>query len=333
MGSAFAAGAGADMLRQVLQEKFTQALALAKLNEDARQANLMNEIHHGTLQQGQQRIGQEGQRIDLEGRRVGMEGRGLDLRERQYEEGAPQRAAELSHTTAETGELQRRPVAEESARSFTGKQNDLNRQNAVRIAGIQGQTARDVAHERADNATVTIQTVDANGNPVTRIVPKVAGTEFSKPPSATTQARIDSAKTVNDVGNDLIRELSDPKFAATVGPVMGRYSSLQDFIGNPPPEFSRLAGEIESYSLANMGVHGMRSAHGAEMIQKLLTGHHTPQSLIATIQGLQQFSQQFVKNATPGGGGPQGGDAQPAPPAPPAGKPNPQDLIKKYGGG
>jgi hypothetical protein len=82
---------------------------------------------------------------------------------------------------------------------------------------------------------------------------------------------------------------------------MGRYSNLQDFIGNPPPEYSRLAGEIESYSLANMGVHGMRSAHGAEMIQRMLTGKHTPQSLIATIQGLNKFSEQFQQNSAPGG--------------------------------
>jgi hypothetical protein len=47
-----------------------------------------------------------------------------------------------------------------------------------------------------------------------------------------------------------------------------------------------------------MGVHGMRSAHGAAMIQKMLTGHHTPESLVATIQGLQQFAQQFVKNTS-----------------------------------
>jgi hypothetical protein len=136
-------------------------------------------------------------------------------------------------------------------------------------------------------ATVTIQTVDANGNPVTRIVPKTAGTEFAKPANATTANRVASAETVNEVGADIVSKLSDPKFRATVGPAMGRYATLRDFIGDPPPEFSEFAGEIESYALANMGVHGMRSAQGAEQIKHLLDQRHTPESLAATIKGLR----------------------------------------------
>lgn len=126
---------------------------------------------------------------------------------------------------------------------------------------------------------------------------EVRGKSFEKPPSGMVQNRLDSAEAVNQTGNDIIAKLSDPAYAKTVGPALGRASSLRDFIGNPPPEFSELAGMIESYSLANMGVHGMRSAEGAKQISAMLDGHHTPQSLISAIKGLQGFSTHFLQNA------------------------------------
>ncbi len=161
-------------------------------------------------------------------------------------------------------------------------------------------------------STVTIQTVDDQGNPVTRVLPKseAMGKDFKKPAGSALENRLASAQTVNQLGNDMIAKLADPKIAGTLGPIMGRYSTLQEFIGNPPPEFAELAGEIESYALANMGVHGMRSAQGAEMIKRLMSARHTPQSLAATIQGLNQFSENFARNA---------GRGTPAPAAPAAG--------------
>lgn len=164
---------------------------------------------------------------------------------------------------------------------------------------------------------VMVQTVDADGNPVTKMVKKEAGAEYLKPANATTANRVASAESVNKVGNDIVAKLSDPKYAAVVGPLMGRASKLQDLIGNPPPEFAELAGEIESYALANMGVHGMRSAQGAEQIKHLLEGKHTPESLIAAVKGLQNFSNTFVAGNKPkSGGGAQSSIAGSVGPAP-----------------
>jgi hypothetical protein len=126
---------------------------------------------------------------------------------------------------------------------------------------------------------------------------QLAGRTFEKPTNATTQNRLDSAQAVQQTGNDIIAQLSDPAFAKNFGPVLGRATTVKDFIGNPPPEFSEIAGSIDSYALANMGVHGMRSTQGAEMIKKLLDGHHTPESLIAAIRGLNKFSAHFMANA------------------------------------
>lgn len=132
---------------------------------------------------------------------------------------------------------------------------------------------------------------------------QVKGQTFEKGTNATTENRLASAQAVNQTGEDMLQKLSDPTkdvsgktYADKVGPVLGRFNTLRDFLGNPPPEFAELAGEIESYSLANMGVHGMRSAQGAQQIAKLMDQKHTPESLIATIRGLSQFSNHFMQN-------------------------------------
>jgi hypothetical protein len=207
-------------------------------------------------------------------------------------------------------------------KNATSKQLDTQADNARQTAkeadALARETTRDaeiVRHNKASEkaaankpvATIAIQTVDENGEPVTKIVPKVAGGSFAKPASAVSQNRADSAMTVKQTGEDMIAQLHDPKFAAVVGPIMGRASTLRDLIGNPPPEFAQLAGQIESYALANMGVHGMRSAQGSQLIAKLLDQHHTPESLIATIKGLNSFSEHFLTNVGRKGGSGGGG--------------------------
>lgn len=157
-------------------------------------------------------------------------------------------------------------------------------------------------------ATVVVQTVDENGQPVTKIVPKTAGATFAKGPNAVTANRLDSAQAVKQTGEDIITGLSDPKTAAMVGPAMGRYNTLRDFIGNPPPELAKIAGQIESYALANMGVHGMRSYQGSKDISShLLDKHYDAQALIETIRGLNGFSEHFLQNAGRGGAKDSGG--------------------------
>lgn len=207
---------------------------------------------------------------------------------------------------------------------------DKDKQDALgRAAAHETEIER---HDRAmenkpqSAATVTIQTVDENGNPVTKVLPKseAVGQTFAKGPNATVANRLASAKAVVQTGNDVIQKLKDPQFAQMVGPALGRYNTVRDFLGNPPPEFAGLAGQIESYALASMGVHGMRSAQGAEAIKKILDARHTPESLAAAIQGLNNFSQHLIDNETQKSGDGTGTTK--------ATKPSAEELIKKYGG-
>lgn len=138
---------------------------------------------------------------------------------------------------------------------------------------------------------------DGTGHTVVEYLPDSAlrGQKFTKGLGATDQNRANMAETVNNTGNDIISKLSDPKYAEQVGIAMGRFNNLREFLGNPPPEFAELAGEIESYSLASMGVHGMRNVKGAEKIKALLDGKHDPKAIIAAIKGLNSFSADYLK--------------------------------------
>jgi hypothetical protein len=162
-----------------------------------------------------------------------------------------------------------------------------------------GKTPYHVPPTNPDNKLVKVEHKDpTTGRTVIEWLPQseVRGQTFQKGVSGSTETRLESAQAVNQTGEDIVRALSNPNTAAVVGPAMGRYDTLRDFLGNPPPEFSELAGQIESYALASMGVHGMRSAAGAEQIKKLLDAHHTPESLIAAIKGLNAFSNHFMQN-------------------------------------
>ncbi len=157
---------------------------------------------------------------------------------------------------------------------------------------------RTEAEKKADPLVKVEHKDDATGRTIIEWLPKstLSGKTFQKGEGATVENRLASATAVTQTGNDLIAKLSDPAFAAKVGPAMGRFNSLRDFIGNPPPEYADLAGQIESYALANMGVHGMRSTQGADEIKKLLDKKHTPESMIATLKGLNSFATHLLQN-------------------------------------
>jgi hypothetical protein len=120
-------------------------------------------------------------------------------------------------------------------------------------------------------------------------------TGFAAKEPAAMETRLASSKAVLQTGADMVKLIKEN--AGELGPLMGRYNSVADFVGNPPPKFKELAGLIESYSLANMGVHGMRSANASEAIKQTIgEGKQTPESMIATITGLNGFAGHLLQN-------------------------------------
>lgn len=173
------------------------------------------------------------------------------------------------------------------ARRHTERQDDIRLAASLRPAPAASDKLTKVEHKDPATGRTVIEWLPMS---------EVRGKTFEKGTGAATENRLASAQAVTQTGNDIVASLSQPGVAGTLGPTLGRYNSIKDFIGDPPPEFAELAGKIESYAIANMGVHGMRSAQGAEKIKSLLDKHHTPESLAATIKGLNDFSTHFMEN-------------------------------------
>ncbi len=131
---------------------------------------------------------------------------------------------------------------------------------------------------------------------------EVRGQVFQKGASGATETRLELAQANNQTGEDIIKQLSDPNVRKTLGPLLGRATTVREFIGNPPPQFSELAGSIESYAISALGVHGMRNYQASEKINKMLDAKHTPESLASTIRGLNRFTSHFMENEGRGGG-------------------------------
>lgn len=323
MGSGFGAGGGADMLQEVLRRKFTEALAQQKLNEDMRQADMQHRVQQAQLGQGQQRIGLEGERLGQEQKQFETSSGQAAQRLGMEQELQPVRIKQIQ---AQTEDLNRQPQERQDTRAFREKELGLEHANRLGEINATGANALRVQQARpAPTMVVPTGETDASGGQMQQVVPKTAGTTFAKAPpvNASLDTRLQSAKAVTQTGNDIITMLRDPKVSAMLGPAMSRYNSVADFVGNPPPEFAKLAGQIESYSLANMGVHGMRSANGAEAIKQTVgAGRHTPESMIAVLEGLNGFANHLLENNHRGETPAAGGGA----------KPDAASLIKKYGG-
>jgi hypothetical protein len=236
MASGFAAGAGADMLQEVLRRKFAEAIAQQKLAEDIRQANMQNQVQQAQLGQGQQRIG--------------LQERELGQQVRQYEDAAPLREATLGHVNAETSDLQGRPAMAEAARAaaaaqaeaqrqFTGSQNDLNRQNATRIANINGAKTIEAAKIRAAGKGESQTGSDYGAERATRmrdmiseILPSVdrttagVGSVFANVPETgarNLRAKLDALKA--NVG---FKELQEMRNASKTGGALGQVSDTEN---------------------------------------------------------------------------------------------------------
>ncbi len=105
-------------------------------------------------------------------------------------------------------------------------------------------------------ATVVIQTEDAQGNKVTRIVPKVAGAEYTSAPTAQEQNRRDQAAIVSTQVDHVISLID--KTPGAVGPILGRLAKGETVIGTVSPEAKALATALGSLEALQPILHGYR---------------------------------------------------------------------------
>ncbi len=106
-------------------------------------------------------------------------------------------------------------------------------------------------------------------------------------PTTQMRDRSQQANVIDQTGQQLIKDITAG--ASNLGPIMGRVGSLTDFIGNPPPEYAKLASEITTYIALQPAAHGFRGMRAVQEFEKSIgTPIRTPEALIAAIQGNMQ---------------------------------------------
>ena len=153
--------------------------------------------------------------------------------------------------------------------------------------------------------TVVVQTTDAEGRPVSKIVPKRAGAEYATQPTAATRTMSEAAPKVKGF-IQRIRPLI-AKQRQQLGPAAGRWSEfMTGKVGAPNPEFSKLRTDIGLLQTLLMRMHvGARGGvqlmdHFRNLID---SGRQSPENLEAALSEIEAYAEEI----SPQGGGKQGG--------------------------
>jgi hypothetical protein len=175
-GMGYGAQAGLqDVLKRLFleaQQKQQADLAQAKLDEEIRQANMGNEIQQGQLGQGQQRI-------DLGRDELGLSREKFGEDTRRYDAEAPSREADVAYKGALTGELIRKPEAEQQDRDFTtGRDKTLHGYRLGQIgAEASNRQERMVQVQGPQGAPIWVPESQAAGQPAAQAARAVTGQE------------------------------------------------------------------------------------------------------------------------------------------------------------
>ncbi len=145
LGASFGAGGASEALQEMLKQKFLEQIQRQKLEEDRRQADMVNAIQRGQLGQGDRRLG-------LDERKLGEDTRQFDVgasqRDRTIKLDETEAPLKLRLLGAQAGDIERKPLAEREQRDFvTGRDKNQHGYQMQEI-GAQGQNALRVANVR-----------------------------------------------------------------------------------------------------------------------------------------------------------------------------------------
>ena len=177
----------------------------------------------------------------------------------------------------------------------------------------------------AGTKVVAVKSLDDNGQNVIQYMTQEDAIKLGKfraPEAAMTQNRKVAAENSIRMSKELFDYIDKPEVKKVMGPMAGRISSWESFIGNPPPEFAELKGMFMSWTELQPALHGMRSAEMAKEIEKQVGPQVSPEALKAFIRGFNRTAQVvatsgtlYPSNEELGGGG----TSLKKPPPPPAG--------------
>jgi hypothetical protein len=146
-------------------------------------------------------------------------------------------------------------------------------------------------------------------------LPTSKGAE-GKPPTISaksagqTKSRADAAAAIMPLLDRVDRMLKDPEIVSGLGPMPGRISDVERWIGNAPPKIADLYGTLKSiYSLAG-AMHSWRAIQVAQEFEKAYGGlKSNPATLSSALNGLRETAKSISTVGGYGGQGlPQKGD-------------------------
>lgn len=145
-----AAAGAAGALEDLLKQEFLKQLQNKKLAEDIRQADMQHAIQQRQLGQGDRRIGLDERKLGEDTRQFDVTSGQTDRRLKVDEAYNPVR---IANTQAETGEILRKPKAEQENRDFISGRDKTQHGYSMREIGAQGQNALRVANVRHPDAS------------------------------------------------------------------------------------------------------------------------------------------------------------------------------------
>jgi hypothetical protein len=268
------AGAGADMLQQILKQKaleFAQAeqirMAEARTREDARQADQST----GTARRGQDLS------AEAEAGRLGLGRDTLGQRKTEFDAEAPQREASVALSGAQTGEILRKPTAEQESRDFT-----TGRDKTLHGYDMQSLGAQQSGQMRLANA-------------------RVAGASAPTPQTPDQQNEVqDSLALVEQIRKD-------PALASSTGPVEGRGGG---WLTAGPEGFTRvkalhdnLVNKMQLAQAGKLKGQGQISNMEREMLKNAATALTMKLGDADYLNELAKVEAQFQRMLTGGGAG------------------------------
>lgn len=109
------------------------------------------------------------------------------------------------------------------------------------------------------------------------------------------KSRADAGRAIIPLIDQVDQMLKDPEVLSGVGPLPGRISDVERYIGNAPPKIARLYGTLKSiYSLGGT-LHGWRALQVAQEFEKAYGGLKTnPDSLIAALEAMRDTAKSVM---------------------------------------
>lgn len=170
--------------------------------------------------------------------------------------------------------------------------------------------------------TAIVQTVDENGQPVTKIVPKVAGSEFAKAPTSTTQTMRESAPGVITFVDKIAPKID--KLQDELGPGAGRWNAFwTGKVGVSNPDLAGLRTDVALLTTKLMRMHvGARG--GSQMLEHFTnlvdTAKQDPANLKAALSEIRDYAVTVEHEGAPNGGAQGGGQTSQGNAPPPGAK-------------